>query len=67
MAGQPGGVLDILKKKMAIAKAEAEKYQEESEEVKAKLADETKKCEESEEEAKSLKRRMVLLEDNLRY
>ena len=66
MATQGGGVLDVLKKKMATAKADAEKYQAESEELKKKLADEIKKREESEEETNSLKRRMTLLEDNLR-
>ena len=63
--GSASGVLGVLKKKLAASKAEADKYQEECENLETKLAAETAKVEETEQEARSLERRIRLLEDNL--
>ena len=60
-------VLSVLKNKLAQSKADAEKYQEETEELRAKLTAETSKVDQAELEARSLERRIQLLEDNLRF
>ena len=60
------GVLDMLKKKLATAKEDAEKYQTECENVKAKLATESTRADEAEEQVNSLNRRIHLLEDSVR-
>ena len=59
-------VLSVLKNKLAQSKADADKYQEETEELRAKLTAETAKVDQAELEARSLERRIQLLEENLR-
>ena len=60
-------VLSVLKNKLAQSKADSEKYQEETEELREKLTAEKAKVDQAELEARSLERRIQLLEDNLRY
>ena len=60
------GILDMLKAKLATAKEDAEKYQTECENVKAKLATEGTRADEAEEQVNSLSRRIHLLEDSVR-
>ena len=60
-------VLSVLKNKLAQSKADAEKYQEETDELRAKLTAETQKVDQAELEARSLERRIQLLEENLRF
>ena len=60
-------VLSVLKNKLAQSKADAEKYQEETDELRAKLASEKEKVDQAELEARSLERRIQLLEENLRF
>ena len=61
------GVLDMLKQRLASAKGDAVKHQDECDNLKAKLAAETKRGDEAEMEVKSLSRRIQLLEDDVRY
>ena len=59
-------VLGVLKTKLAQSKADAEKYQEECDILREKLTSESAKLEEAEQETRSFKSRVQLLEDNLR-
>ena len=59
-------VLNALKSKLASSKADADRYQEECDELRAKLTAENAKVDEAEREARSLEGRIQLLEDNLR-
>ena len=59
-------ILTTLKNKLAASKADADRYQDECEELRAKLTAETAKVEEAEQENKSLERRIQLLEDSVK-
>ena len=58
-------VLGVLKTKLTQSKADAEKYQEECDILREKLTSESGKLEEVEQETRSFKSRVQLLEDNL--
>ena len=65
--GSASGVLGVLKNKLAQSKADADRYQEECEDLRAKLKEENVKVNEAEQETRSLESRIRLLEDSLRY